>query len=125
MRLRAWLSKLGSVFAQVYPQAAQHLEESQEARRRLAALWERYLDDGLVEVSVVTDPDGTGRITVLADWSADARAELTRAFENYTAGLWACLDALVSETVDSLGILQRPREPQRPRFSHRRLVGRP
>ena len=82
-----------SVIAEVHPEGRRHLEEALEARRRLADRWRRCLDEGLVEVSVVTDRDGTGRITVLAEWPTDARAALTRDFRACTAALWACLGA--------------------------------
>ena len=104
------------MIGEVYPDAVRHLDEALEARRRLADRWQGYLDDGLVEDIAVSDRDGTGRITVIAGWPAGARAELTREFRACTESLGACLDALVAETVDSLGVLRQPREPHRPRF---------
>jgi hypothetical protein len=65
---------------------------------------------------VVTASDGTGRIIVLAGWPPNDRGELTQEFRACMAALWACLNALVAETVESLGILQQPRQPHRPRF---------
>jgi len=104
------------MIGQVYPEAAEHLQAAQEARARLSVRWQEYLDDGLTEVTVTTDPDGTGCITVHVGWPVAARDALTGEFRACIDALWACLDALVTETVSMLGILRRPGAPGRPRF---------
>jgi len=104
------------MIGQVYPEAAEHLRAAQEARARLAVRWQESLDDGLTEVTVTTDRDGTGRITVHACWPIGAQEALTEEFRGCLRALWACLDGLITETVSMLGILRQPSAPERPRF---------
>src|ERR1700729_426814 len=87
-----------------------------EAKAALSTTWARYLDDGLIDIVIVTQPDGAGRITVVAYWPVGARAALTSLFATCTSELRASLDSLVTEAVDLFGILKRPRAPQQRRF---------
>jgi hypothetical protein len=55
------------VIGEFYPQAYEHLCAARHAKSEMAARWSDLLDGGLLDESVVTNDDGTGRITVFAD----------------------------------------------------------
>lgn len=99
-----------------YPRAHGHLEKAQQAKAATATLWATLLDDGLVEESVVTHPDGSGVISAWLAWPAGRQQEVTELFRACVQELWACLDALVEESVEAFSVLQRVRRPERSRF---------
>ncbi|WP_231978172.1 hypothetical protein [Streptomyces sp. TLI_053] len=99
-----------------YPRAWQHLQDARQAKAAMAVLWGRLLEDGLVEEGVVTDADGSGVIGARVAWPPGAQAELTRLFRRCVVELWACLDALVEESVEAFSVQRRPRRPEMPRF---------
>ncbi len=99
-----------------YPRAWQHLRDAQQAKMAMAPLWSTLLKDGLVEESVVTHPDGSGVIGAWLAWPPGGQAELTELFRGCVRELWACLDALVAESVEAFSALQRLRRPECPRF---------
>jgi hypothetical protein len=107
---------LGNVINELYLHAWEHLAAARRAKSELADTWANLLDAGLAQESVVTDPDGSGRISVYAIWAPDSRDELTNVFRTCVGELWACLDSLVTESVAMFSILKRPRNPDRPRF---------
>ena len=79
---------------ELYPEASRHLMAAFEAKAALSTTWARYLDDGLIDIVIVTQPDGAGRITVVAYWPVGARAALTSLFATCTSELRASLDSL-------------------------------
>lgn len=99
-----------------YPRASQHLHDAQRAKITMATLWSTLLQGGLVEESVVTHADGTGVISARLAWPSGAQPELTELFRGCVRDLWACLDALVEESVEAFSVLHRPRRPERSRF---------
>ncbi|MCX4657653.1 hypothetical protein [Streptomyces uncialis] len=99
-----------------YPQAHGHLQKAQQAKAEMASLWGTLLDGGLAEESVVTHPDGSGVISAWLAWPAGRQEELTELFRGCVQELWACLDALVEESVEAFSVLQRVRRPEQPRF---------
>ncbi|MEV6332868.1 hypothetical protein [Streptomyces sp. NPDC051909] len=99
-----------------YPQAHGHLQKAQQAKAEMASLWSTLLDGDLVEESVVTHPDGSGVISAWLAWPAGRQEELTELFRGCVQELWACLDALVEESVEAFSVLQRVRRPERSRF---------
>jgi hypothetical protein len=104
------------VIREYYPRAWQHLRDAQQAKTAMAQLWSTLLRGGLVEESVVTHPDGSGVIGALLAWPSGRQAELTELFRGCVRELWACLDALVTESVEAFSALQRLRRPECPRF---------
>jgi hypothetical protein len=104
------------VIPELYPEASRHLMAAFEAKAALSTTWARYLDDGLIDIVIVTQPDGAGRIAVVAYWPVGARAALTSLFATCTSELRASLDSLVTESVDLFSILKRPRAPQQRRL---------
>lgn len=107
---------LGNVIDELYPRASGHLGAARSAKSELADAWGNLLDAGLSQVSVVTAPDGSGRISVYAAWTPGSRDELTEMFRTCVEELWACLDSLVIESVEMFSILKRPRNPHKARF---------
>ena len=103
------------MIAELYPTAWTHLKAAQRAREAVSQVW-AGLVDGLVDATVVTEPDGTGRIIVFTDWPSSARTDLTDAFARCVAELWAGLDSLVAESVMMFSNLRRPRDPDAPRY---------
>ncbi|MFJ5879794.1 hypothetical protein [Kitasatospora cineracea] len=99
-----------------YPQAWQHLYNARQAEVAMASSWNRLLQDGLVEESVVTHADGSGVISAWLAWPPGAQAELTELFRDCVRELWACLDALVAESVEAFSVQQRLQRPKQPRF---------
>ncbi|MFF4576282.1 hypothetical protein [Streptomyces sp. NPDC001410] len=99
-----------------YPRAWQHLDNARRAETAMARLWNTLLDGGLVEEGVVTHPDGSGFITAWLAWPPDGQAQLAELFRGCVQELWACLDALVTESVEAFSALQRLRRPECPRF---------
>ncbi|MFE2152581.1 hypothetical protein ACFXAO_21400 [Streptomyces lavendulae] len=99
-----------------YPRALGHLQKAQKAKAEMAALWGALLDEELVEESVVTHPDGSGVISAWLRWPIGRQEQLTSLFFGCVQELWACLDALVEESVEAFSVLQRVRRPDRPRF---------
>ena len=69
---RPRLASVG-VIGELYPQAYEHLCAARHAKSEMAARWSDLLDGGLVDESVVTNDDGTGRITAFADWPDGSR----------------------------------------------------
>ncbi|MEU1003767.1 hypothetical protein [Streptomyces tibetensis] len=108
--------RVGAVIREHYPRAWQHLHDAQQAKRAMASLWSTLLQGGLVEENVVTYADGSGVISAWLAWPAGTQAELTELFRSCVQELWACLDALVAESVEAFSVLHRPRRPGRPRF---------
>lgn len=106
----------GGVIGESYPQAYEHLRAARDAKSEMAAKWSDLLDGGLVEVSVVTNPDGTGRISAIADWPDGSREVLTELFRRCLDELWACLDSLITESVAMFSAHKRLRNPERPRY---------
>jgi hypothetical protein len=104
------------VIGELYPQAYEHLRAAREAKCEMAATWSELLDGGLVESSVVTNDDGTGRITAFAAWPVGSRDALTRLFKKCLDELWACLDSLITESVTMFSVHKRLRDPGRPRY---------
>lgn len=82
----------------------------------MASEWSAALSHGLVEESVVTSPDGSGRISASANWPLGSRETLTRLFRQCVQELWSALDSLVVETVEAFSVQHHPRNPERPRF---------
>ncbi|SOE19077.1 hypothetical protein SAMN05442782_0020 [Streptomyces sp. OK228] len=82
----------------------------------MAPLWSTLLRGGLFEESVVTHADGSGDISAWLAWPPGAQSELTELFRGCVQGLWACLDSLVTESVEAFSVLHRPRRTERPRF---------
>lgn len=109
-------ARVGAVIREYYPRAWQHLRDAQQAKMAMAPLWSTLLKDGLVEESVVTHPDGSGVIGAWLAWPPGGQAELTELFRGCVRELWACLDALVTESVEAFSALQRLRRPECPRF---------
>ncbi|MEV8628583.1 hypothetical protein [Streptomyces sp. NPDC051079] len=99
-----------------YPRAHGHLQKAQQAKAEMVSLWSTLLDGDLVEQSVVTRPDGSGVISAWLAWPAGRQEELTELFRGCVQELWACLDALVEESVEAFSVLQRVRRPERSRF---------
>ncbi|MFF7206255.1 hypothetical protein [Streptomyces sp. NPDC008141] len=99
-----------------YPQAWQHLHDAQQAKRAMATLWSTLLQGGIVEENVFTHADGSGVISAWLAWPPGAQAELTGLFRSCVQELWACLDALVAESVEAFSVLHRPPRPELPRF---------
>ncbi|MFF5985384.1 hypothetical protein ACFY78_41805 [Streptomyces olindensis] len=99
-----------------YPQAWQHLRNAQQAKTAMATLWSTLVEGGLVEESVVTHADGSGVISAWLAWPPGAQSELTELFRGCVRELWACLDALVTESVEAFSVQHRTRRPERPRF---------
>lgn len=108
--------RVDDVIKEYYPQAWQHLRNAQQAKMAMAPLWSTLLKGGLVEESAVTHADGSGAISAWLAWPPGGQAELTELFRRCVQGLWACLDALVAESVEAFSVQQRLRRPQRPRF---------
>ncbi|WP_221323077.1 hypothetical protein [Actinoplanes sp. L3-i22] len=104
------------VITQYFPEAAAHLRTAGLAKERLSDLWSGLLSDGLFDTGITTFPDGTGVIVAYADWPASAREQLTAAFKECVDELWACLDALVTESVAMFSIRNRLNDPDAPRF---------
>lgn len=104
------------MIAELYPQAWAHLEAAKQAKSELATCWNNLLESNFLDVSVVTDSDSSGRIVVYANWPAGARDQLTALFRSCVNELWACLDALVVESVAMFSNLKRPRNPEQPRY---------
>ncbi|MDQ2882874.1 MAG: hypothetical protein M3Y48_17285 [Actinomycetota bacterium] len=65
---------------------------------------------------MVTNDDGTGRISALADWPDGSREALTELFATCLDELWACLDSLITESVTIFSVRQSLRNPERPRY---------
>ncbi|SMG44495.1 hypothetical protein [Agreia pratensis] len=82
----------------------------------MAETWSASLGEEPMDVSVIVNPDGTGRILAHSVLGAEARRELTTHFTACIRGLWATLDSLVSESVEMFSVLNRPRDTDRPRF---------
>ncbi|UZI32279.1 hypothetical protein [Streptomyces sp. VB1] len=99
-----------------YPRAHGHLQKAQQTKAAMASLWGTLLDGDLVEESVVTHPDGSGMISAWLAWPAGRQEELTELFRDCLRELWACLDALVEESVEAFSVLQRVRRPAHSRF---------
>ncbi|MCZ4120253.1 hypothetical protein [Streptomyces sp. H39-S7] len=99
-----------------YPQAWQHLRNARQAETMMASSWSTLLEGGLVEESVVTHADGSGVIGAWLAWPPGGQAELTGLFHECVEELWACLDSLVTESVESFSVLHRPRRTEYPRF---------
>ncbi|MEU4110877.1 hypothetical protein [Streptomyces sp. NPDC027717] len=99
-----------------YPRAWEHLRAAQRAKAAMASSWNTLVLDELVQESVVTYPDGSGTIGAWLAWPPGTQPELTDLFRRCVRELWACLDALVVESVEAFSVLQRPRSPERPRF---------
>ncbi|MFD9749162.1 hypothetical protein [[Kitasatospora] papulosa] len=99
-----------------YPRAHEHLQKAQQAKVAMASLWGTLLEGDLVEESVVTHSDGSGVISAWLAWPAGRQEELTELFRGCVQELWACLDALVEESVEAFSVLQRVRRPEHSRF---------
>lgn len=82
----------------------------------MATLWGTLVEGGLVEESVVTYADGSGAVSAYMAWPAGAQSELTTLFHHCVHELWACLDALVAESVEAFSVQHRIRRSERPRF---------
>ncbi|GAA3597226.1 hypothetical protein [Streptomyces osmaniensis] len=82
----------------------------------MAQLWSALLAGGLVEESASTDPDGSGVMSAWLAWPPGRQAELTELFRRCVQELWACLDALVTESVEAFSVQHRLRRPECPRF---------
>ncbi|MDQ3762975.1 MAG: hypothetical protein M3460_15395 [Actinomycetota bacterium] len=110
------MASSGGMIGEFYPQAYEHLCAARHAKSEMAARWSEFLDGGLVDQSVVTDHDGAGRITVIADWPNGSREVLTELFARCLRELWSCLDSLITESVTMFSVRQRLRNPERPRY---------
>ena len=104
------------VLAEYYPRAWGHLQAASDRKRELAAKWNAALADGLLGHEVVTDPNGSGRIVVLAAWPPGLQDGLTELFAGCLRELWACLDSLDVESVEAFSVLKNPRNMAAPRF---------
>ncbi|MEU4217156.1 hypothetical protein [Actinoplanes sp. NPDC026623] len=108
------------MITQYFPPAVGHLTEAGRASNELVAAWNGLLDAGLFDTGVITDSDeggsGAGTIVAYADFPSGAREQLTAVFRRYVDELWACLDALVTESVAIFTIHHRLRSPSSPRF---------
>lgn len=100
------------MIGEVYPQAYAHLCAARHAKSEMAARWSDLLDGGLVDESVITNDDGTGRITASAYWPSGSRQALTELFAKCLNELWACLDSLITESVTMFCVRQRLRNPE-------------
>lgn len=107
--------RVDAVIREYYPRAWQHLNNARRAETTMARLWNTLLEGGLVEEGVVTHPDGSGLITAWLTWPPGVQAELTDLFRGCVQELWACLDALVTESVEAFSALHRLRRPECPR----------
>lgn len=104
------------MIGEFYPQAYEYLCAARHAKSEMAVRWSELLAGGLVDQSVVTAHDGTGRITVIADWPNGSRQVLTALFARCLEELWSCLDSLVTESVTMFSVRQRLRNLERPRY---------
>jgi putative component of membrane protein insertase Oxa1/YidC/SpoIIIJ protein YidD len=104
------------VIGQYYPRALEHLQVARTLKAQMASAWSAAVDGGLIGESVVTDPDGSGRILAYVDWPPGCREELTAQIREFVIELRGCLDSLVIESVEAFSVLQRPRDPSRCRF---------
>lgn len=101
---------------QYFPRAAAYLKAAGLARERLHTAWSGLLDEDLVDTGITTYPDGDGVIVAYVDWPAGAREQLTGIFKECVDELWACLDALVTESVAMFSIRHRLQDPDDPRY---------
>jgi len=104
------------VIVELYPAALRHLSAARDLSGAIAQQWSDLLDGGFTETEVVTNHDGTGRITARVEWPTGLREALTELFRGCTSELWASLDSLVVESVQMFSALRRTRFPDRPRF---------
>lgn len=104
------------VIDQYYPRAHRHLLSAQGAKSAVASLWADLLEDDLVQQYVYTAADGSGSVSALAAWPPGVQGELTERFRTCVRELWACLDELVIETVESFSVHKRVRAPESSRF---------
>lgn len=104
------------MIVQYFPQAAGHLKAAHRAKAKLSSAWHDLLEQGLIDTGITTYPNGDGVIVAYADWPPSRRAELTGIFRECVDELWACLDALVTESVVMFSIRHRVRDPEAPRY---------
>jgi hypothetical protein len=104
------------VIGEVYPRAAGLLVEAWDAVDRLRRLWNGRVESPPCEVSITTDRDGSGRITVFPAWSERDVAGLTQEFRACLDSLWGCLDSLIVDTVEMLVVLERQQRTEWERF---------
>ncbi|MEU8820588.1 hypothetical protein [Actinoplanes sp. NPDC048796] len=104
------------MFARYFPQAATHLKAAGVARERLLTRWRDLLGEELFDTGVMTSSDGDVMIVAYADWPAGVREQLTGSFKECVDELWACLDALVTESVTMFSIRHRLRDSDAPRY---------
>ncbi|MFE3451882.1 hypothetical protein ACFXJ8_23470 [Nonomuraea sp. NPDC059194] len=90
--------------------------DQRKRESRTASLWQELLEAGSVDNAVVTYADGSGSILARVDWNPATQRDLTELFRTCINELWASLDSLVAETVETYSVRKRPRHPDRPRF---------
>lgn len=104
------------MIGRVYPRAASLLGEAWGAVGHLRQLWNERVDNSPCEVTITTDGDGSGRITVFPTWTEDDRDAMTREFRTCITSLWGCLDSLIVDTVEMLAVLERRQRKEQERF---------
>lgn len=104
------------MIGEYYPEARDHVESAKNARKSMTDSWAQLLDDDLFDLSVSTNDNGTGVVSVTAEWPDGAQAALTAKLQLCVDELWAALDSLISRALEIYSAIRRIRRPENPRF---------
>ncbi len=84
--------------ADSYAECWEGIEAAARLRAEFAAAWGCFLDDEPYEFDLITEPDGTGAISVRVNWRDDVVAELSGIVAGLAAALRSSLDNAVRVT---------------------------
>jgi hypothetical protein len=99
-----------------YFRSWQHLDEVARLRSRFAEAWSRFLDAEPYDISLSTDPDGNGTISVWVTWPDEAATELSGLVIDLAAHVQSALDGAIRATARLLTGQTPDEQPDSLRF---------